>query len=289
MMSAPMVEEIGTQLNLSAERKTYLNYWFRHVWEYVFPLYPALILVSGIVVIPLSRVALVQAPLTVGAIIAGVLVGMKGIGRQDNGENASSRLRRRDSLRQLALSIWPIVMVIVLSLGFQLELALSLLVSLLLTTLMHRIRLNTLGRVLLRSLSPRTALLVLSIMIFNQMVAASGAAESASATFAAWGISPVLTSSGVPLLVGLLTGLALPMVGISFPLLLPLIAGSERYAAHVALAYGAGFIGVLLSPMHLCLALTREYFKAAWAPLYRLLLPSAAIVALAAAVAWTIA
>jgi hypothetical protein len=39
MFSAPLVEGIGTSLKLRPEQKTYINYWFRHIWEYVFPLY----------------------------------------------------------------------------------------------------------------------------------------------------------------------------------------------------------------------------------------------------------
>jgi hypothetical protein len=37
MFSAPLVEGIGTSLKLRPEQKTYINYWFRHIWEYVFP------------------------------------------------------------------------------------------------------------------------------------------------------------------------------------------------------------------------------------------------------------
>jgi len=257
MMSAPMVDEVGTQMDLPAHRKTFLNYWFRHIWEYIFPLYPALILL--------------------------------GIGGPVGAQAKLARPQRGESLQQLALSIWPIALVIVLSLGFQIELAISLVLAILLMTLVHRVKLRTLGTVFLHSLSARTGFLVISIMIFNQMVSASGAAESATATFAAWRIPPILTSAAVPLMVGLLTGLALPMVGISLPLILPIIAGTEQYAGYVTLAYTAGFAGVLLSPVHLCLALTREYFKSEWAPLYRLLLPSVAILAVAAAVAWFIA
>jgi integral membrane protein (TIGR00529 family) len=234
-------------------------------------------------------VALLQAPLTVAAIAAGVVLGLRGIDCRSGSAGAVNRSGQRESLRQLALSIWPILVVIVLSLGFQLELALSLVVALLLTTIAHRISPGRLGSVLVQSLSPRRAVLVLAIMVFNQMVSASGAAESASATFAAWGISPLLTSAAVPFVVGLVTGLSLPMVGISFPLLLPLISGSSQYEGLVSVAYAAGFIGVLLSPVHLCLALTREYFKPAWAPLYRRLLPSAAVLALGTAIAWFVA
>lgn len=289
MMSAPMIQEISTQLELSPERKTYINYWFRHVWEYIFPLYPALILMSGMLDIPLSRLVLAQAPLTVGAIVAGALVGLRGIEKPEKPQTGVGRAQRWHSLRVLAFSIWPIALVIALSLGFGLELALSLVVAIVLAAVVHRMSPRTLGGLLRRSLSPGTALLVFSIMIFKQIVLASGAADTLSATLTAWDIAPVVTTTAVPFVMGLFTGLTISMVGIGFPLLLPFISGSEVYLNYAVLAFGAGFIGVLLSPMHLCLALTREYFHAKWAGLYQLLLPSTAVVGVAAAVAWFIA
>jgi integral membrane protein (TIGR00529 family) len=289
MMSAPMIQEISTQLELSPERKTYINYWFRHVWEYIFPLYPALILMSGMLDIPLSRLVLAQVPLTVGAIVAGAVLGLRGIEKPEKPQTGVGRAQRWHSLRVLAFSIWPIALVIALSLGFGLELALSLVVAIVLAAVVHRMSPRTLGGVLRRSLSPGTALLVFSIMIFKQIVLASGAADTLSATLTAWDIAPVVTTAAVPFVMGLFTGLTISMVGIGFPLLLPFISGSEVYLNYAVLAFGAGFIGVLLSPMHLCLALTREYFHAKWAGLYRLLLPSTAVVGVAAAVAWFIA
>lgn len=288
ILSAPMVQELGSQQGLSAEHKTFLNYWFRHVWEYVFPLYPALIVMSGMLGIPLSRLSLAQAPLTVGAIVGGVVMGLRGIGRPSN-PAAEGRAQRWHSLRTLALSIWPIVLVIVLSLALELELALSLTIVIVLTAVVHRMKPRLLGQVLRHSLSPLTALLVVSIMIFKQLVLASGAADQLSAAFISWGIAPLLITVAVPLILGLLTGLTMSMVGIGYPLLLPLISGSEVYLNTAVLAFGAGFIGILLSPLHLCLGLTRDYFQADWVPLYRRLLPAAAFVGLAAAVAWLLA
>jgi len=59
MLSAPIVEESGNKMNLTSEDKTFLNYWFRHIWEYVWPLYPGLILASAIVNVPLQRIILI--------------------------------------------------------------------------------------------------------------------------------------------------------------------------------------------------------------------------------------
>ena len=39
------------------------------------------------------------------------------------------------------------------------------------------------------------------------------------------------------------------------------------------MAYAGAFLGVLSSPVHLCLSLTREYFHAEWGKVYRLLIP----------------
>jgi len=289
MLSAPMIEEMGSKLELSPERKTYLNYWFRHVWEYTFPLYPALILVSGMLGIPLSRLTLAQFPLTLGAITAGAVVGLRQINRPEKAKAVAVGSPRWRSLRTLALSIWPIAMVIILTLVFQVELALSLTLAIILAAIAHRVKPRTMGGVLRRGLSWRTALLVFSIMIFKQMVLASGAAEALSDTFVAWGIAPIVTTTVVPFVLGLLTGLTMSMVGIGFPLLLPFISGSDVYLNQAVVAFAAGFMGILLSPVHLCLALTREYFHAEWAGLYRLLLPSAAILGLAAAIAWLLA
>jgi len=39
----------------------------------------------------------------------------------------------------------------------------------------------------------------------------------------------------------------------------------------------------MVSPVHLCLALTRVYFEAEWAPIYRRLLPASLLVVLVGA------
>jgi len=54
----------------------------------------------------------------------------------------------------------------------------------------------------------------------------------------------------------------------------------------VMLAYASGFVGCLLSPVHLCLVLSREYFRANLGRSYRLLaLPCALIMLVAVAIA----
>ena len=67
-------------------------------------------------------------------------------------------------------------------------------------------------------------------------------------------------------------------VRISFPLLYPIIVENAVHLNYAVFAFTGGFVGMLLSPLHLCLALTKDYFQAQWGPFYRMLVPSVAMV-----------
>jgi hypothetical protein len=65
-------------------------------------------------------------------------------------------------------------------------------------------------------------------------------------------------------------------VGASFPVVISLTQDSPDFAAWISLAYVSGYTGMMLSPIHMCLVLTKDYFKGAnWAGIYKLLLPPA--------------
>jgi hypothetical protein len=82
----------------------------------------------------------------------------------------------------------------------------------------------------------------------------------------------------LPLVAGLLTGLTIGFVGATFPLIISLAGGGAHGA--VTFAFAAGFTGVLFSPVHVCLVLTREYFKAEMGGIYRrMLLPASLVMA----------
>jgi len=78
----------------------------------------------------------------------------------------------------------------------------------------------------------------------------------------------------LPFVAGLVTGLTVGFVGTSFPFVIALMhapASGLTPQATLVLAYGCGYLGLLLSPVHLCLLLSREYFKAPFSGVYRLL------------------
>jgi hypothetical protein len=105
---------------------------------------------------------------------------------------------------------------------------------------------------------------------------ASGAVKNLGRFFIEHGIPLLPVYCLLPFVAGLLTGHTVGFVGSTFPLLISI--GDQTLPALISLAFASGFIGVLLSPVHLCLILTKEYFKADLSGIYRKTIPASAIV-----------
>ena len=46
IFSAPMVKDLGRKSGFSGDKLSFVNYWFRHIWEYCWPLYPGVLLAT---------------------------------------------------------------------------------------------------------------------------------------------------------------------------------------------------------------------------------------------------
>jgi integral membrane protein (TIGR00529 family) len=281
MFSAPMVEEASQGLDLSGERRTFVNYWFRHVWESVFPLYPSLILAAGLMGVSVQTLTATQWPLCLTALAGGILFGMVGIrGASTPGHD---RPGHKDTLFLLLKSIWPIVLVLALSMLLGVDLIGSLLVTVAILIAVHRLRPRQLWD-LARKMPLGTAPIIVGAMIFRRVLETSNAVEAASQAMANLGIPLPFVVFAVPMAAGLLTGLAVAAFAIGFPIVLPLCGPDLIGSGYGFLAYAGGFVGLMLSPVHLCLALTRIYFKAEWGGIYRRLVPAAFLMIVAVTV-----
>jgi integral membrane protein (TIGR00529 family) len=279
LMSAPIVEEAGQRWTLTPAWKTFLNYWFRHIWEYCWPLYVNVILASAILQIPIKRIALVQFPFTVLAASVGLLILFKHVRRLPS-EKSDSRILSHSM--DLLLSIWPILLVIVLIFVLKLSMLISLAVTALMTQVFFRMNFRERVRIIWRSISLKTLLLIASVMVFKRILEVSGALNSVTGVYQSEGISAYVLLFAVPFFLGLLTGVNHAYVGISFPILLPIFGPGNPDMVLVMFAYVSGFVGILLSPAHLCLGLTLDYFKADLRDVYKILLWPTVVIFIAA-------
>ncbi len=280
MFSAPMAGHIGDRLGAGRDRKTFVNYWFRHIWEYIWPLYPSFLLGAALLDLSPRQTTALMWPLALASVVGGVLFGLMGLER---GEPAADGEGKLAALRDLARHIWPIVLVLVVSMGFGVNLLLSLLGTILLLLLVSRIG----GRAVLDILRHRvrwnTVVVILGAMAFKRVLEETGAVVSVSQALTAMNVAPVLAVFVIPFIAGLLSGVGAAAFGIGFPIVLPLLGSSHTHMGMAAWAWAGGFLGTMLSPLHLCLALTRAYFDAEWGRVYRRIVPATLLVLLTAA------
>lgn len=263
--SAPLVQEAAGDLAVTPERRAFINYWFRHIWEYCSPLYPGIILVAAVTKLPLHTLLLSQLPLPVALVVVGTLFCFRGV--QGNPVQGG---RNKEDLRDLTVTLLPIIAAIVMVVVFKLNLSLAMASIVVTLFALYRYPLSGIVTALRESISLNVMLMVFGIMTFKGMLDASGAIEALPRFFRESGLPPVAIFFALPFLVGLLTGLTVGFVGSTFPIIVAMTGGHPDPAI-VTFAFASGFAGVMLSPTHLCLLLTVRYFKADLAGTYRLM------------------
>ncbi|MEG6523380.1 DUF401 family protein [Desulfotomaculum sp. 1211_IL3151] len=275
--SAPLVDQATRNRSFTPEKRVFINYWFRHMWEFSLPLYPGLLLSAHISGISLSAILMWQWPFSIVFAILGYwYVFHIGQAKDDPSDPACSKTNRVfANLLKIGSLTWPLWVTVMLVL-LHVQIALSLTIVLLLLIIQKKYSLRSVWQTLLEPLTLRIVLLTWGTMAFKDVLEVSGAVEQVSSAFNNIGIHPIAALILLPLLIGILTGLVQACIGVSFPLVMALV---EPSASYVMLAYVAGVSGVMLSPVHLCFILTVEYFKADFIKSYRpLFVPTLLIV-----------
>jgi integral membrane protein (TIGR00529 family) len=275
--SAPMVAETTHDIEMSPEEKSFINYWFRHPWEYILPLYPGVLLASAISKIEIYHFITLNLTYAIFMLITGFIFAMHGL----KGTVKTEQLSKKG-----LWSFTPILAVLLLVVVLHLELHYALMAVVGFLFLFYRYKLKSVFTILKAGFALDVIILILGVMFFKEAMENSGAVTNLSQFFIHKGIpvSPILFL--LPFITGLLTGLTVGFVGSTFPLIIS-IAGSTSMGA-ISFAFASGFLGVLLSPVHICLILTKEYFKADMWGIYKMMIPACIVIFCGAVVEYLI-
>jgi integral membrane protein (TIGR00529 family) len=279
--SAPMVKEATSGLHMSKEEKAYINYWFRHPWEYILPLYPGILLASAISGIPLYSFVVANLTYALVLFCMGFFYSMRTIGSNTGSPGAAvpASLTTGTNRTRALLSFVPVMAVLLLVVLLRVDLHYALLIMIIPLFIIFRHGLSDIWRILRHGFALDVVFLILGIMLFKETMEATGSVRNLSSFFVDNGIPVLPIVCLLPFLTGLLTGLTVGFVGSTFPLIISITGASLPV---MSMAFAAGFIGVLISPVHLCLVLTREYFKADMWGVYKKIIPSSVYIFLAA-------
>jgi hypothetical protein len=120
---------------------------------------------------------------------------------------------------------------------------------------------------------------IAGIMIFREIFEASGVNLTIYSLLQQLPFTPIVVIIVFPLLLGLLTGYLLSGITLSYVLLEPLFNCVDMCTVGlVSILFMSGFVGYLISPIHLCNVLSSEYLKTDTTRMYNLYIPASSIV-----------
>ncbi|WP_041623494.1 DUF401 family protein [Spirochaeta thermophila] len=275
IFSAPMVARADRSERLSGAQRAVVNYWFRHLWEYWLPLYPGVLLaveLSGMSTLSFMRN---HAVFMVLALVVGYVVYLRAVTRAGGGRGEEEDAGAGDGLRAPFLEIGIVLGVYVLGSvlfpgvrgGRYLWLALGVWSAIAVLLVRTDIPGGKVRGVFFGKRLWSLVLLVMLIRVYGflfEFPSDGGTlAERIAGSLSGAGIPPVVVLVFLPFIAGLVLGIAVGFVGVSFPVVMGLLSGMgvERVGPYVMLAYVAGYIGMMLSPLHVCFVVSSEYFE----------------------------
>ena len=247
-----------------------VNYWYRHIWEYFFPLYAGLAWIITVMKVSPFDLFRYQGGLTIVMAIAGLPLLLR------QKKAAIPELTTTENPLKLLVISWPILLAVGLSIFLSLDLHWAVLISLIAFIIKEKHLAIHIKPFVVKKRTVYLIFLVSGMVFFDSIVRNSGVARSVYEALA--GSNPAIFVFLVPFICGFLTGITVGFVSISFPVIYPfLVVNDVVDMNYLLLAFVGGFFGVMMSPMHLCLIVTTDFFKTTLRDVYPYLIKSGTI------------
>lgn len=290
VMSAPFIDQLGEKVKMNAGYKAAANTFYRHLSVFFNPLAPLLIIaadLSTLGFLPIMKFHLI--PVIVTLIVSLVVINRfwpyasyKSELATNQGETHINHSFAK-SLKNVLITGLPLITAIVLTIILEVNFIIALIIAIILTIILdykgdRLLKKSDIKIILTRGINWRLGFSVYTIMLFGAFVKDSGAIPM---------LAQIITNSNMPLLLILILSSVIigfaaghPIVGsaILYPIFLPLIGEN---AAYLSLILTGMMFGYVVSPIHLCLIVSNEYFRADYFEGYKLLFPLQAILMIA--------
>ena len=255
LLSAPLVNSVLTDSRYKPEFKCVVNYWSRHVVEFFMPIYPGIIVSEAVTGMPIGQIALMQLPMALAMALIGYIFYIRRIekSRSDGGSLAAT-------FKGIFSTIWPVLLTVSIYGVFKIEMAWGALISIALLLAITRPRKKQWWGPVKKGLSYKLVFLVFGILSFQTVLELSGAVASIQSLSVEYNFPAEVIIVLVSFTSGLLTGMLAALVALSYSLLAGFLYSPEIIPSNILLAFVAGYIGMMVSPTHLCLTLTNDYF-----------------------------
>lgn len=255
--SAPIVNELGK--GVANDTKATINFWFRHIFEFSSPIIPGMIMACNIAGVPFSAFLVQLSWLTVLAFAVGWLILIRPLRLPDVPRDDAPAAKRREETVDIYLALSPVVATFLLVVFFDMNASLAM--GLVTAALFFVLRATGRGvdarAVVCGAVDTKMLLNVLCILYFIQILTATHVLHAIVEAFYASPLPIPVIIACVSFIVGLLTGMSQGHVAIVMPIVAAMGLGNLDLAG-IAMAFGVA--GQMLTPTHMCLVITIDYF-----------------------------
>lgn len=258
--SAPIVEEASKGFEAKPEDKAAINFWFRHIFEFSSPLVPGMILACGIAGVKIGDLIVHLGWLTIVAFILGWIVMVRGLKQTvATRTEVSSEEAKRHNM-DFVLSLTPVIANVVLMVAFGLQASVSMIIVVvaMIPLLMIFNRHVSVKEVFIGALDYKMFANVICILLFIALLESTGVLALLVAAFESSPLPVPVIIGFLSFIIGLLTGISQGHVAIMMPIVAGISMGDLDLVG-VAMVFGVA--GQMVTPTHLCLTITVDYFK----------------------------
>lgn len=259
--SAPIVEEASKGLGLNEDEKAAINFWFRHPFEFSNPIIAGMIMACSIAQVSYGDFVVYTCWMSVVCIVVGWIVLISPIKAEANIAVSNENEDLGKNITDICLSLSPIFVTFFLVVLFKLNASISMGITTALLFLILRMlgRSVSLKEVILGAFDKKMFINVFCILYFIQLLTDTNVLMETVNAFKEAPLPIPVSIACVSLLIGVLTGMSQAHVSIIMPIVAAIAPGNLNLAA-VAMIFGVA--GQMLTPTHMCLIVTLDFFEA---------------------------
>lgn len=258
--SAPIVQEASEGIAVDDEQKSAINLWFRHVFEFSNPLMPGVILACGIANVSIGDLIDQVGWVTILCFVLGWIFLIVPLKITDPEKATNTQHDRTIDWKSLILAFGPIVTSFLLIVAFDVQaaLAMGLVVVAFIPLYFWFKRPISVKSVFTESLDKKLFFNVVCILYFIQLLTVIGTLDEIVNVFNNSALPQAVIIACLSFIFGVMTGMGQGYIAIVMPIV-ALMAPGNIVLVGIAMVYGMA--GQMVTPTHLCILVTVEYFK----------------------------
>ena len=258
--SAPIVQEASEGIAVDDEQKSAINLWFRHIFEFSNPLMPGVILACGIANVSIGDLIDQVGWVTILCFVLGWIFLIIPLKITDPEKATNTQHDRTIDWKSLVLAFGPIVTSFLLIVAFNVQaaLAMGLVVVAFIPLYFWFKRPISVKSVFTESLDKKLFFNVVCILYFIQLLTVIGTLDEIVSVFNNSSLPQAVIIACLSFIFGVMTGMGQGYIPIVMPIV-ALMAPGNIVLVGIAMVYGMA--GQMVTPTHLCILVTVEYFK----------------------------